>query len=128
MTDKFMIDIGKDFSPFPGPRHRRHGRFSGEEFRQEFLVERLRSALAAGEPLVVVLDTVALAYLNSFLEEAFGGLVRDEGFSAETVLRTIEFRVTKPRFNKYKLMAERAIKEEGQRSPTMQPAPRQLAV
>lgn len=65
------IDVGRDFSPTPGPRLRTSGPWSGEEFRERFLEPPLRR----GDVVEVDLDGV-VGYTMSFLEEAFGGLVR----------------------------------------------------
>jgi hypothetical protein len=65
------IDIGKDFSRYPAGRYTSDGPFSGESFRLKFLVP----ALDNNEKVIVLLDDTA-GYGSSFLEEAFGGLVR----------------------------------------------------
>jgi STAS-like domain of unknown function (DUF4325) len=69
------ISVAKDFSRTPGPRLKKHGSFSGEAFRDEILIPKFREALKHDQKLVVDLDSTA-GYLSSFLEEAFGGLVR----------------------------------------------------
>lgn len=69
------IDISRDFSRFPGGRYRKHGKWSGEEFREEKLIP----ALHQGDDVVEVLMDETSGYPSSFLEEAFGGLVR-KGF------------------------------------------------
>lgn len=67
-----MIIINvKDFSKYPGPRYIRLGDFSGEEFRDNILIPALKQD---GE-VTVNFDGV-YGYGSSFLEEAFGGLVR----------------------------------------------------
>jgi hypothetical protein len=76
-----VISVSRDYSETPAGRFKKDGPKSGEEFREEFLVPSLRS----GKQVVVQLDGV-LGYGSSFLEEAFGGLVRS-GFS-EQVLRS----------------------------------------
>lgn len=80
-----MIDIGNDFSRYPGGRYRRNGRYSGEEFRDELLKPALREA----ESVVVVLDNT-IGYGSSFLEEAFGGLVRAMQDAGEDVSRRVK--------------------------------------
>ena len=69
------IKIAENYSPYPGGRYRKLGKFSGEEFRDDLLIK----ALNSGEEVLVILDGTA-GYGSSFLEEAFGGLVR-RGFS-----------------------------------------------
>ncbi|EAA9298001.1 DUF4325 domain-containing protein [Salmonella enterica subsp. enterica] len=66
-----IIDI-KDFSRYPGPRYMRLGDFSGELFRSSVLMP----ALANDDEVTVNFDGV-YGYGSSFLEEAFGGLVRN---------------------------------------------------
>lgn len=77
------IDIGEKFSQFLGPRHEADGPYSGEQFRKQFL----EPAVATNDRVVVHLDSVK-GYTASFLEEAFGGLVRASGAG---VLDKIQF-------------------------------------
>ena len=65
------IDVGRDFSRVPVGRYVEDGSFTGEHFRLQLL----EPAFKAGESVRVILDTTA-GYGSSFLEEAFGGLVR----------------------------------------------------
>jgi hypothetical protein len=65
------VSVARNFTRFPSGRHKAKGSTSGEEFRQTFLEPALRS----GERIEVDLDGT-LGYGSSFLEEAFGGLVR----------------------------------------------------
>jgi hypothetical protein len=77
------ISLAKDFTKFPAGRFKDDGPYSGELFREKYLAP----ALAADEPISIDLDG-ARGYGSSFLEEAFGGLVR-LGFPAERVLARI---------------------------------------
>lgn len=79
------IRVAQDFSRHPAGRTKADGPFSGEHFRQKFLVPALR----ANERLLIVLDG-ARGYGSSFLEEAFGGLVRKEGFPREVVESSLD--------------------------------------
>lgn len=72
------IDIGKDFTDTPLGRYASDGSFSGERFRDEYLLP----ALKGDEQVSVIIDDVE-GYGSSFLEEAFGGLVRKHGFTAK---------------------------------------------
>jgi hypothetical protein len=77
------ISLARDFTKFPAGRYKEDGPYSGELFREKYL----EPALTCDETLVVDLDG-ARGYGSSFLEEAFGGLVR-LGFPAEKVLSRI---------------------------------------
>ena len=74
MTQAREIDLARSFTPYPVGRTRSDGRYSGEAFRDDYLVP----ALMKGA-VTVVMDG-AKGYGSSFLEEAFGGLVRCRGF------------------------------------------------
>ena len=69
------ISVAQQFSPYPAGRYYDDGPNSGQRFREEHLLPALKS----GEEVVVDLDGT-LGYGSSFLEEAFGGLVREHGF------------------------------------------------
>ncbi|MBE8232378.1 MAG: STAS-like domain-containing protein [Endozoicomonadaceae bacterium] len=60
-----------DFTKYPGPRYIALGPNSGEMFREQYLIETLKSHAE----ISVNLDGV-LGYGSSFLEEIFGGIVR----------------------------------------------------
>ena len=69
------FSIAKQFTDTPGPRYRKQGDFSGEEFREEFLWPMYERYEKTGECNIIDLDGV-FGYPTSFLEEAFGGLAR----------------------------------------------------
>ena len=69
-VDNF-IKISTDFSEYPGVRYPKQGDNSGEEFREQLLVPKLK---LGGQLTVDLNDTKGLG--SSFLEEAFGGAVR----------------------------------------------------
>ncbi len=75
------IHIATDFTRFPSGRYVRNGSTSGEGFRKKCLEDPVRR----GEHVVVELDGT-VGYGSSFLEEAFGGLVRSLDLPAEVVL------------------------------------------
>ena len=70
------INICKDFSDKPGGRYIREGKYSGEAFRKDVLLPKYLEAKEKGLRLIVNLDG-GYGYATSFLEEAFGGLVRE---------------------------------------------------
>jgi hypothetical protein len=83
------INIAQEFTPTPGPRFIREGKFSGEQFREEVLKERFVQALQESAILNIDLDG-GYGYAPSFLEEAFGGLAREYG--PAPVLKTLRFK------------------------------------
>lgn len=80
----------KSFSRAPFGRYAGDGTVNGEAFRKRFLLEPFSNP--AVDRVVVKLDSVAPGYEygSSFLEEAFGGLVRVERLRGEDVLRKLE--------------------------------------
>lgn len=85
-----IISIAKDFSTIPGARFPEEGDFSGQDFRNNVLCPALKAAIANNEKLTVVLDGTA-GLGTSFLEESFGGLIRNDKFSLETIQKYISF-------------------------------------
>ncbi len=96
MTEK-TIDIGKDFSRFPGGRVRSDGPFSGEAFREDFLIPAIRDY----ETVSVRIDSV-LGYGSSFLEECFGGLVR-QGIGVEALNKQLKIVCDDPVFKMFEV-------------------------
>lgn len=74
------ISIVNNFSRTPGPRYIAEGDFSGELFRKEHLLPNVKMAMEHNEDIIVDLDG-ASGYGTSFLEESFGGLVREDKIS-----------------------------------------------
>ena len=89
MKDNRDIWVATEFSRHPGGRFKKDGPANGELFRKKFLVDPLRR----GDTVVVHMDG-ARGYGSSFLEEAFGGLVRREGLSREVVLDLLRIDAT----------------------------------
>ena len=73
------IFIARDFSPSPAGRYVADGPYPGEKFRDTILLPAVRNS----DHVEVDLDGTD-GYGSSFLEEAFGGLVR-AGISARTL-------------------------------------------
>lgn len=88
MSDARTINIAREFSRFPAGRYIDDGPFSGAAFRDDYL----KPALDQGEALVLELDGVR-GYGSSFLEEAFGGLVR-LGYAPEKIKQKITLKST----------------------------------
>lgn len=86
-----VVDVGTDFTRFPAGRTRDDGPYCGEEFRNKFLVPYIEKH----QEVTVKLDS-ALGYGSSFLEEAFGGLVRQKFDKAE-ILTLVKLETSDPR-------------------------------
>ncbi|RLW63946.1 MAG: DUF4325 domain-containing protein [gamma proteobacterium symbiont of Stewartia floridana] len=78
-----VLNIAEKFSRYPAGRFNSDGPYSGEKFRDDYLVP----AIKGKKSLVVDLDGTR-GYGSSFLEEAFGGLVR-AGYTKEAILSVI---------------------------------------
>lgn len=69
-----------EFSPFPAGRYVNDGPFSGEAFRDNVLIPNLQN-----NDIVKVDLNGAFGFGSSFLEEAFGGLIRAGHFSLKVL-------------------------------------------
>ena len=107
---KTLISIARDFSEFPAGREREDGPNSGQRFREEILGPALR-ATKPDDIVEVNLDGT-MGYGSSFLEEAFGGLVRNDGYTREVLSQKLI--ITDNRMI-YQRMVWNYIAEESQR-------------
>lgn len=81
-----VFSIVQKFGPYAGPRYVRQGPHSGEALRRvllRFLDE------TTGVVTVVLDGTRGMG--SSFLDEAFGGLIRREGKSKDELKRRLRF-------------------------------------
>ncbi len=72
-----QINIAKDYTRTPGARNISDCKYSGEEFREQFLDDHFKDP-KDNTKIRVIFDG-AEGYATSFLEEAFGGLARKYG-------------------------------------------------
>ncbi len=100
------ISVGKDFSDTPMGRYPTDGGFSGERFREEFLVPALQSE----DQVCVVIDD-AEGYGSSFLEEAFGGLVRRRHYTAAALREKLTIALTDTDYELYRKLIWKYIDE-----------------
>ena len=100
------VRIAEDYTPYLGGRLKRDGPGSGEEFRDNYLLPALREGLS----VKVILDG-AYGYPISFLEEAFGGLIR-VGLSLNDIRSSLEIVSGDKAFNSYVGAIWRLIEEE----------------
>ena len=100
-----MIDMAADFSPYPSGRIPSDGSFSGESFREKLLRPAIRDVVAGGlnvEDIVVNIDGVR-TFGSSFLDEAFGGLVRSATAEEKrAVVEHLKIECTKPHLEIYR--------------------------
>lgn len=84
-----VFSIARDFSANPGPRYTRQGAHSGESLRRKLL-----SLLNSTQGILVIDLDGTKGIGSSFLDEAFGGLVRWEKKSKEYLFGRLQFRST----------------------------------
>lgn len=87
--------VSEQFSRFLGGRYRDDGPWSGEQFRDDFLIPALADAIQNGEQLIIDLDGVA-GVPSSFLEEAFGGLLRHTDWAPAQLQRSLKLIANDP--------------------------------
>jgi hypothetical protein len=85
MNSVTKIDVAKDFSPVPLGRFPDDSPFNGTTFREKFLLPAIKKFAR----VQVVFDG-AEGYGSSFLEEAFGGLIRNEGLRESALVSKLE--------------------------------------
>ncbi|HUX54909.1 MAG TPA: STAS-like domain-containing protein [Williamwhitmania sp.] len=86
---KITLSVADEFSRTPGPRYEVEGDFSGESFRKSLLFPKLNKTIQDNSLLEINLDGTA-GYGTSFLEEAFGGLIRHNKLNRETIKNSIQ--------------------------------------
>ena len=85
------INICKDYTDTPGGRYISQREFSGEDFRNKLLKPKYLEAVEKNEKLKIDLDG-GYGYGSSFLEEAFGGLIRDLDEDYKQALEIIQIK------------------------------------
>jgi len=79
-SEKFVINVAKEFSIMPVGRYYSDGEGSGQAFREEILSPKIKN----GQMVEVNINGL-VALGSSFMEEAFGGLIRADGISIEKI-------------------------------------------
>ena len=100
------INIGKDFSDTPWGRYPDDGPVSGERFREEIL----KPSLKEYHEITVCIDD-AEGYGSSFLDEAFGGLVRKGYYTAEELKDVLKIECDDPDYAIYRDLIWKYISE-----------------
>ncbi len=109
------IDVANDFTDEPYGRYRNNGREgdkrSAQAFREDILSVKLKQAIQQNKILIIDFTGLKVGLGSSFIEEVFGGLIRD-GFSKDEILNHIEIRALFPYFER---QAKKFIESENAR-------------
>jgi hypothetical protein len=100
------IKIATDYSETPLGRYPADGDFNGARFREEFL----RPALDGEDEVVVDIDDTE-GYGSSFLDEAFGGLVREGYFKVADLERKLKIQCLNPDYGLYRDLIWKYIRD-----------------
>lgn len=82
-----IINIAKDFSSAPAGRYRIHGNYTGEVFREDFLLPALLND--HNDTVEIILDGLD-GIGASFWDEAFGEMVRSKKISLSTLIQKLK--------------------------------------
>lgn len=82
--------IAKEYTNLPGGRYKKDGDFSGEDFRDTILIKLIEECLKKSDELIINLDG-AYGFPPSFLEEAFGGLIRKYDYDGLELKKVLKF-------------------------------------
>lgn len=107
MSEICTISIARDFSRYPGGRFIEDGKNSAERFKKELLLP----ALEKHETVEIDFEEIA-GCGASFLEETFGGLIRDNGFSAEEIYKRIILKTRQSRIEEIHSYIDAAQKKK----------------
>jgi hypothetical protein len=92
------LKIATDFSFVPAGRYYADGPFTGQKFREELL----KPLLSNNERVSIDIDGAA-GYGSSFLEEAFGGLVREGYYTSSDLRKQLIIVANEPQSKAYEL-------------------------
>lgn len=107
------IIIAKQYTKSPGGRFRKEGEYSGEDFRETILKREYEHSKKNDENLIVDLDG-GYGYGSSFLEEAFGGLVRALNDVDISMIKIISHEEPQLVDDVYKYLNDAVNKEKGE--------------
>lgn len=100
MDENIMIKLA-DFSRFPSGRDAHDGDFNGEKYREHILRPAVEKALNENRKVEISLEGV-LNFGSSFLEEAFGGLVRKRVIQKDTLKSLLVVTPDQAPYDRYK--------------------------
>ncbi|HTE01655.1 MAG TPA: STAS-like domain-containing protein [Mucilaginibacter sp.] len=102
--DTLKVKIARDFTPTPGPRYIKEGKWSGEQFRTEKFYNIFNDAIQSNKNIIVDLDGT-LGYGTSFLEEIFGGLIREHHLDYNQIVNRLQIISTEEPYLKDDILA-----------------------
>ncbi|WMN11923.1 STAS-like domain-containing protein [Marivirga salinae] len=88
---KKKLKIAQDYTTTPGPRYIKEGSWSGEKLRNEIVFPQVSESIKKNEKIEIDLDGTA-GYGTSFLEEVFGGLIRENKLDYDELVEFIEIK------------------------------------
>lgn len=91
VTQRTIFKISEKFSATPGPRYITEGDWSGELLRTTILKRVVMEAISSGEKITIDLDGTA-GFGTSFLEEVFGGLIREDKLRISDLQKVLYFK------------------------------------
>lgn len=94
-----LIRVASQFSDCPFGRYRRESDHSGQVFRENWILPRLK----AGKSIRIDIDDVE-GLPSSFLEEVMGGLIR-EGYTVDELKPRLEWVTSQSELQFYKRLA-----------------------
>lgn len=110
MSNIYTISLAKDFAQHPGGRDDRDGKNNAQRFKRELLLP----ALEKYETVEIDFEGIA-GVGSSFLEETFGGLIRNEGFSADEIYKRIILKTRQGRIDEIHSYIEDELKRQNKK-------------
>ena len=108
MSEFREISVASEFSAFPVGRIPEDGDYNGQAFRESLLTPALRKAIAEDGRIIVWLDGIKSCG-SSFLESAFGGLIREDGFQKKQLKKYLEIKSNNKAHDRYLRAIDRYI-------------------
>ena len=109
-TGSVDLHVVKEFATCPAGRDERDGPRNGTRFREQFLLPRYREAREKNTELDIHFEGV-MSFCSSFLEEAFGGLVRAGDVDGAELRRTLRLHPGRPGNQRYMDAIERHVRK-----------------
>lgn len=103
--DTQTVYVAKEFTPYPSGRYRDDGKYSGEVFRDDVLLTKIKEH----DKIRVCIDDVG-TLPSSFWEETWGGMVR-MGMSVEEIEKKFDVYTTESELIEYVELFRKFIRE-----------------